>query len=73
MTKPPARPKIYHITHVDNLSAIAAEGSLLSDRAMIDRSGPSRPIGMSAIKRRRVEEIEVVTGKQTALTEREAA
>jgi len=55
----PVQPKIYHITHVDNLAAIVTEGVLLSDAAMIVREGPSMTIGMSAIKRRRVEEIAV--------------
>jgi hypothetical protein len=55
----PAQPKIYHITHVDNLAAIATERSLLSDAAMLERDGPSVTIGMSAIKKRRVEEIVV--------------
>lgn len=59
MSTPPARPKIYHITHVDNLPGIGADGCLVSDRAMIERGGPARAIGMSAIKRRRVEEITV--------------
>ena len=58
MTPPPSQPKIYHITHVDNLSAIAGDG-LVSDREMIQRGGPAQMIGMSGIKRRRVEEIEV--------------
>ena len=30
MTTPPVTPKIYHITHMDNLAAMAAEGWLLS-------------------------------------------
>jgi hypothetical protein len=55
----PAQPKIYHITHVDNLAAIVTEAILHSDAAIIVRGGPAVPIGMSAIKRRRVEEIEV--------------
>lgn len=36
----PAQPKLYHITHVDNLPAILA-GGLWSDAAMIARGGPS--------------------------------
>lgn len=56
----PLQPKIYHITHVDNLATIVADGMLLSDAAMLARGGPSVTIGMSAIKRRRVEEIPVV-------------
>ncbi len=59
MTTPPARPKLYHITHVDNLPAIAAGGELLSDAAMVARGGPVQAVGMSGIKRRRVEELEV--------------
>jgi hypothetical protein len=59
MNQPPAQPKIYHITHVDNLASLAAEGMLLSDAAMIERGGPAQAIGMSTIKRRRVEELHV--------------
>ena len=59
MTTPPARPKLYHITHVDNLRKIVADGELLSDAAMIARGGPAQAIGMSGLKRRRVEELEV--------------
>ena len=59
MTPPPAQPKAYHITHVDNLPGIVAEGGLLSDREMIARGGPALAIGMSDIKRRRVERLEV--------------
>jgi hypothetical protein len=59
MTKPPDRPKIYHITHVDNLGAIVVEGGLVCDREMLARGGQARSIGMSGIKRRRVEELDV--------------
>lgn len=59
MTLPPAQPKIYHITHVGNLTSIAADGALLSDSEMIARGKSSQLIGMSAIKRRRIEELEV--------------
>lgn len=59
MTTPPARPKLYHITHVDNLRKIAADGELLSDAGMIAQGGPVQAVGMSGIKRRRVEELEV--------------
>lgn len=50
----PSRPKVYHITHVDNLSGIIAEGGLLSDSRMVAAGGPSRTIGMSTIKQRRL-------------------
>ncbi|MGE5567248.1 MAG: DUF4433 domain-containing protein [Parcubacteria group bacterium] len=49
-----ASPKIYHITHVDNLAAIVAAGRLRSDAAMIARGGPKAAIGMGAIKARRM-------------------
>lgn len=55
----PANPKIYHITHVDNLAGIAAAGCLWSDRARIDQGLACSLVGMSKIKQRRLEEIEV--------------
>jgi len=54
VSSPPARPKIYHITHVDNLGAIASEGALVSDAITIARGGPAAAIGMSGIKARRL-------------------
>lgn len=54
MTGPPAKPKIYHITHVDNLPHILADGHLVSDATMIARGGPATAIGMSSIKERRL-------------------
>lgn len=59
MTPPPERPKIYHITHVGNLARIVADGCLLSDRRMIERGGRVQTVGMSKIKKRRVEELEL--------------
>lgn len=50
----PAKPKVYHITHVDNLPRILADGCLLSDAAMNARGGPQTIIGMSTIKARRL-------------------
>lgn len=50
----PDRPKIYHITHVDNLPGIVSDGGLLSDRRIIDRGGPAAAIGMPTIKQRRL-------------------
>jgi hypothetical protein len=55
----PERPKIYHITHVDNLATIVREGVLLCDAMIAERGGASVTIGMSEIKRRRIEEIAV--------------
>ena len=59
MSPVPAHPKIYHITHVDNLARIVEDGGLWSDAQMVARGGPSAAIGMSNIKRRRVEELAV--------------
>jgi hypothetical protein len=59
MTPPPERPRVYHITHVDNLHGIVANGGLLSDAAMVARGGPVQGIGMSSIKRRRIQELAV--------------
>ncbi|MBS0471491.1 MAG: DUF4433 domain-containing protein [Proteobacteria bacterium] len=49
----PASPKIYHITAVQNLPSIVANG-LRSDVAMIAAGGPARSIGMGQIKTRRL-------------------
>lgn len=54
MSAPPVRPKIYHITHVDNLLSIVGDGHLVSDATMIARGGPATAIGMSSIKQRRL-------------------
>ena len=59
MSPPPRRPKVYHITHVDNLAPIVAESHLVCDREMVRRGDPAKTIGMSSIKRRRVEELPV--------------
>ena len=65
MSPVPAQPKIYHITHVDNLAAIVREGVLVSDATMLARGGPSVTIGMSEIKRRRIEDIMVTCHPDT--------
>lgn len=59
MTQPPANPKIYHITHVDNLPNIIAQGGLWSDREMIDQELDVNTVGLSDIKERRLEELDV--------------
>lgn len=50
----PANPKIYHITHVNNLPSIIAAGELISDAAIIQQGGPPAAVGMSKIKQRRL-------------------
>jgi len=51
---PRANPKVYHITHVNNLPLIIAAGELISDSSIIQQGGPPVAIGMSKIKRRRI-------------------
>lgn len=59
MTQVPANPKIYHITHVDNLAKIVAAGCIWSDAKRIDLQLETNLVGMSRIKRRRLETIDV--------------
>jgi hypothetical protein len=54
MSIPPKEPKIYHITHVDNLPKIVADQAILSDAQMIARGSGNANIGMSDIKQRRL-------------------
>lgn len=53
MNAVPARPCIYHITHVNNLQSIIHDGGLWSDAKILQRGGPPAAIGMSTIKARR--------------------
>jgi hypothetical protein len=55
MTQPPTSPKLYHIVHVDRLASVVADGRLLCDAVMVNRTGTGTTIGMSRIKRRRLE------------------
>ena len=50
----PPQPRIYHITHVDNLADIIADGWVWSDAVMVARGGPTAPIGMNSIKHDRL-------------------
>lgn len=50
----PAHPKIFHITHMDNLPSILADGGLISDAALIARNAGVATIGMTSIKQRRL-------------------
>src|SRR5690348_4472230 len=69
MGSPPARPKIYHITHGRNLHKIISEGCLWSDAEIIARGGPEAVIGLTEIKRRRLEESNVVCHPGTKVGE----
>ena len=59
MTRIPENPKVYHITHVNNLEGIIRDGGLFSDAEIQRRRQSIHTIGMSEIKRRRLREIEV--------------
>jgi hypothetical protein len=50
----PAGQKIYHITHVDNLPSIIADGAVFSDAKLIADGKLRTNIGMSRIKQRRL-------------------
>ena len=50
----PARPKIYHIVHIDRLASIVADGCLWSDAVIVARQGSGTTIGMGHIKQRRL-------------------
>lgn len=50
----PTRPKLYHITHVDNLASIVRDGELLSDAGLAARGADVATIGMTSIKQRRL-------------------
>ena len=51
----PAQAKIYHITHLRNLPQLAAAGWLWSDAKRIELGLDCEVVGMSAIKKRRLE------------------
>jgi ssDNA thymidine ADP-ribosyltransferase, DarT len=55
----PSNPKIYHITHIANLPNIAASMGLVSDANRIASGLSCSLVGMSTIKQRRLDEIEV--------------
>ncbi len=59
MTPPPAQPKIYHITHIDNLASIVSTRSIESDGRRCQAGQNQTAIGMSEIKRRRLFELDV--------------
>lgn len=61
MFVPPENPKIYHIVHVDRLPSIIADGSLLSDATMANRVGVGTTIGMTTIKSRRLNELNLTS------------
>jgi hypothetical protein len=59
MASMPPNPKIYHITHVNNIAGIVANQGLVSDANRITNQLSCSLVGMSTIKQRRLNEIEV--------------
>jgi hypothetical protein len=59
MLEIPRHPKIYHITHIDNLEGILRDKVLWSDAKRLELGLGCEIVGMSKIKRRRLEELEV--------------
>jgi hypothetical protein len=53
----PAKPKLYHIVHVDRLAPIITTGSLLCDAQMRAQHPAGTMIGMNHIKQRRLQEL----------------
>lgn len=70
MTDIPAKPKIYHITYVDNLLQIARDGLIWSDARRIEGDVNCQIIGISEIKQRRLEELPVFTHQPVVNVER---
>lgn len=54
----PQRPKIYHITHINNLPSVV-DAVLWSDADRVRQGLNCEVIGMNEIKRRRLEELNV--------------
>jgi hypothetical protein len=69
MTPVPDNPKIYHITHVDNLPSIIRDGVLWSDFERIQQKKTTTVVGMSGIKKRRLEVLPVPCHPKTKVGE----
>jgi hypothetical protein len=57
----PARPKIYHIVHVDRLASIVNDGNLWSDAVLVAERRGGTVIGMHDIKERRLNELHLTS------------
>jgi hypothetical protein len=65
MASVPTNPKIYHITHIDNLANIATSTGLVSDARRIADQLDCSLVGMSTIKQRRLNDIKVACHPDT--------
>ncbi len=69
MSSPPKNPKIFHITHVDNLAKIVQDELLWSDAKRIEMDLECHLVGMSRIKERRLHELSVTCHRATKVGE----
>lgn len=53
------QPKIYHITHLNNLASILADHFLYSDAVLANRNTSPMIVGMDTIKHRRLTQLSV--------------
>ena len=69
MTDIPANPKIYHITHVDNLASVMHAGCIWSDAKRLEMELNTQVVGMSNIKERRLRHLTVMCHPGTKVGE----
>jgi hypothetical protein len=69
MTRVPDRPKVFHITHVENLPGIMQAGCLWSDAKRIELGLACELVGMAGIKARRLHELAVKCHPSTKVGE----
>ncbi|MCX5639113.1 MAG: DUF4433 domain-containing protein [Planctomycetota bacterium] len=69
MPEIPRHPKIYHITHINNLEGILKYGALWSDAKRIELELDYEKVAIPAIKKRRLEELEVKCHQGTKVGE----
>jgi hypothetical protein len=69
MTAVPENPKIYHITHINNLEGILNDEVIWSDAKRIELGMECEIVGMPEIKRRRLEELKVTCHSGTMVGE----
>lgn len=65
----PENPKIFHITHVQNLSEIVRAGVLWSDAKRLELGFNCEVVGMSIIKERRLNQLPVKCHRHTMVGE----
>ena len=69
MSAVPAHLKIYHITHLRNLAQIVESGRIWSDAKCSDLGLNCQIVGMSRIKKRRLQDLEVKCHRGTKVGE----